>query len=97
LELRDLCLEPTRAGGVRKVIFVQTDLADDLALIEGDRIQLQQVLLNLIVNAIESRERRRQEKGVARLDPGGEKAEFSLRCETRVRGWRRRPSNVCST
>jgi signal transduction histidine kinase len=32
---------------------VQTDLADDLPLIEGDRVQLQQVVLNLIINAVE--------------------------------------------
>ena len=33
---------------------LQTQLANDLPLIMGDRIQLQQVVLNLLVNAIEA-------------------------------------------
>ena len=33
---------------------VQTDLAERLPLIQGDRVQLQQVLLNLLINAIEA-------------------------------------------
>jgi len=32
---------------------VQTQLAEGLPLIEGDRVQLQQVMLNLIINAVE--------------------------------------------
>lgn len=47
-------IELTRAEAAKSLISVQTDLANDLPLIEGDRIQLQQVLLNLIVNAIEA-------------------------------------------
>jgi PAS domain S-box-containing protein len=35
-------------------ISVKTQLADGLRLIEGDRVQLQQVLLNLVVNAIQA-------------------------------------------
>jgi signal transduction histidine kinase len=35
-------------------ISLQTQLADDLPLVLGDRIQLQQVMLNLIINAIEA-------------------------------------------
>jgi signal transduction histidine kinase len=34
--------------------LVQTDLADGLPLIYGDRVQLQQVILNLVINAIEA-------------------------------------------
>jgi signal transduction histidine kinase len=33
---------------------VQTQLAEDLPLIQGDRVQLQQVILNLIINAVEA-------------------------------------------
>ncbi|MDX8495746.1 ATP-binding protein [Mesorhizobium sp. VK22B] len=33
---------------------VQTRFADGLCLIEGDRVQLQQVILNLILNAVEA-------------------------------------------
>src|SRR5262249_4446057 len=35
-------------------VSVQTQLADGLLAVEGDRVQLQQVLLNLILNAAEA-------------------------------------------
>jgi PAS domain S-box-containing protein len=35
-------------------VTLQTQLANDLPLIAGDRVQLQQVILNLLVNAIEA-------------------------------------------
>jgi C4-dicarboxylate-specific signal transduction histidine kinase len=35
----------------RKRVILRTDLADDLPLVTGDRIQLQQVILNLFLNA----------------------------------------------
>ena len=35
-------------------VSIETQLADDVPLILGDRIQLQQVILNLIINAIEA-------------------------------------------
>ena len=38
----------------RSNISVETQLADDLPRVQGDKVQLQQVLLNLIVNAIEA-------------------------------------------
>lgn len=38
----------------REQITLQTDLADDLPAVSGDRVQLQQVLLNLVMNAIEA-------------------------------------------
>jgi PAS domain S-box-containing protein len=38
----------------RNRISLQTQLANDLPLIRGDRIQLQQVILNLLINAIEA-------------------------------------------
>ena len=33
---------------------IETELAPDLPIVSGDRVQLQQVLLNLIMNAIEA-------------------------------------------
>ena len=39
---------------VKHGISVQTQLADGLPIIHGDRVQLQQVILNLIINAIEA-------------------------------------------
>jgi PAS domain S-box-containing protein len=38
----------------RNRITLQTQLANDLPLVLGDRIQLQQVILNLLINAIEA-------------------------------------------
>jgi two-component system sensor kinase FixL len=38
----------------RKSISLRTDLASDVPLIFGDRIQLQQVIMNLILNAIDA-------------------------------------------
>ena len=39
---------------VKHAITVRTRLADDVPLVQGDRVQLQQVILNLVVNAIEA-------------------------------------------
>jgi signal transduction histidine kinase len=47
-------IELTRSEAVKNGISVQTELADGLPLIQGDRVQLQQVMLNLIVNAVEA-------------------------------------------
>jgi PAS domain S-box-containing protein len=47
-------LELTRSEALKNGISVQTDLADGLPRIAGDRVQLQQVILNLIINAIEA-------------------------------------------
>ena len=44
----------TRSEVVKNGISLQTQLADGLPLIQGDRVQLQQVILNLIINAIEA-------------------------------------------
>jgi PAS domain S-box-containing protein len=44
----------TRGEAATTGVSVQTDLADGLPLIYGDRVQLQQVILNLIINAIEA-------------------------------------------
>jgi Histidine kinase-, DNA gyrase B-, and HSP90-like ATPase len=44
----------TRGEAVKNGVSVQTQLADGLPLVEGDRVQLQQVILNLIINAIQA-------------------------------------------
>ncbi len=44
----------TNSEALNKQIAVKTHLSEDLPLIQGDRVQLQQVLLNLIVNAIQA-------------------------------------------
>ena len=47
-------IELTRGEAVKNGVSVQTQLAEGLPLIEADRVQLQQVILNLIINAIEA-------------------------------------------
>jgi signal transduction histidine kinase len=44
----------TRSEIVRNGISLRTDLAKDLPAVQGDKVHLQQVLLNLIVNAVEA-------------------------------------------
>jgi PAS domain S-box-containing protein len=44
----------THGEAVRTGVSVRTDLADGLPLIYGDRVQLQQVIMNLVINAIEA-------------------------------------------
>jgi C4-dicarboxylate-specific signal transduction histidine kinase len=57
LEINEAVLEVialTRAEVLKSGISVRTQLAESLPLIRADRVQLQQVILNLIVNAIEA-------------------------------------------
>ena len=44
----------THSEAVKNGVSVQTQLAEDLPLIQGDRVQLQQVILNLILNAVQA-------------------------------------------
>ena len=44
----------TRSELHRTGTLLQTQLADGLSLVQGDRVQLQQVMLNLILNAVEA-------------------------------------------
>jgi C4-dicarboxylate-specific signal transduction histidine kinase len=47
-------IELTRGEALKHSVSVGMDLADGLPLIEGDRVQLQQVMLNLVMNALEA-------------------------------------------
>jgi C4-dicarboxylate-specific signal transduction histidine kinase len=47
-------IEFTRGEAVKNRVSVQTRLAAHLPPIEGDQVQLQQVMLNLIINAVEA-------------------------------------------
>ena len=44
----------TRSEAVKNGVLVQTELAEGLPLVQGDRVELQQVILNLILNALEA-------------------------------------------
>ena len=47
-------IEVTRSELLRNGVSLQTRLARALPLIQGDRVQLQQVMLNLVINAVEA-------------------------------------------
>jgi PAS domain S-box-containing protein len=57
LEINEAILEViglTRSEMSKNGVHLQTQLAEGLPVIQGDRVQLQQVILNLIINAIEA-------------------------------------------
>jgi C4-dicarboxylate-specific signal transduction histidine kinase len=57
VEINDAILEVvalTRREAANNSVSVRTQLAEGLARVQGDRVQLQQVMLNLIINAIEA-------------------------------------------
>jgi len=47
-------IEVARNEALKNGVSVHTELAEDLPFIHGDRVELQQVLLNLIINAVEA-------------------------------------------
>jgi PAS domain S-box-containing protein len=60
LDINEIVLEVialTRSEVLRNGVSLQTQLANALPFVRGDRIQLQQVILNLVVNAIEATSR----------------------------------------
>jgi C4-dicarboxylate-specific signal transduction histidine kinase len=57
LQINDVILEVvalTRSEAMKNAVSVQTRLAEHLPPVEGDRVQLQQVILNLMVTAVEA-------------------------------------------
>jgi len=51
--IRDV-IEITHGEATKNGVLVQTDLVEGLPLVQGDRVELQQVILNLILNAVEA-------------------------------------------
>jgi C4-dicarboxylate-specific signal transduction histidine kinase len=47
-------IELTRSEALKNKVALQTELTDRLPIIRGDRVQLQQVVLNLILNAVQA-------------------------------------------
>jgi NO-binding membrane sensor protein with MHYT domain len=57
LDINNVILEVialTRGEVMKNGVSVQTQLAEGLPLIQGDRVQLQQVILNLVINAVDA-------------------------------------------
>jgi PAS domain S-box-containing protein len=53
----DEVIELTHGEATKNGVLVETELAAGLPLIHGDRVQLQQVILNLVINAVEAMSR----------------------------------------
>jgi two-component system, sensor histidine kinase and response regulator len=91
----------TRGEAVKNGVSVQTELMDGLPLIEGDRVQLQQVILNLIINAPQGTFARAHNRPPCasmierQIDSPSPKP--PSRCEIRARDWHQRLSNVSSS
>jgi len=47
-------IEISRSQAIKNGVSLDTELAEDLPLVQADRVQIQQVVLNLIANAIEA-------------------------------------------
>ena len=65
-------IELTGSEAAKNRISVRASLADDLPIVLGDRVQLQQVILNLIVNAIESMNGTNDDRRELLITTGGE-------------------------
>ncbi|WP_083219455.1 PAS domain S-box protein [Bradyrhizobium icense] len=64
----------TRSEMLKHGILLQTDLAPGLPMVKGDRTQLQQVILNLILNAVEAMEGIEERAGALRINSEREAA-----------------------
>lgn len=51
--IRDV-IEFTRGEAVKNGVSLESELAKGMAFVKGDRVHLQQVILNLVINAIEA-------------------------------------------
>jgi PAS domain S-box-containing protein len=47
-------IELTRSEATKNGVLVRTELSESLPLVRGDRVELQQVILNLVINAVEA-------------------------------------------
>ena len=89
-------IELTRSEAAKTGVSVRTQLAEGLPPVQGDRVQLQQVLLNLIINAIEAMRDVGEEERELLISTVTNRMACQSRCEIRVQASRRRVSSACS-
>jgi C4-dicarboxylate-specific signal transduction histidine kinase len=81
---------------VKNGVTVRTELGDSLPPIQGDRVQLQQVMLNLVINAIQAMSDVRDSKRELHVTTGvvesGESVRDAARDTAQGRARRRRRS-----
>ena len=91
-------MELTHGEAVKNGVSLLTELADSTPLIPGDRIQLQQVMLNLIINAVEAMSGVGNGARELLITTGKPpRATCWLRFAIPVLGWRWPPSSASST
>src|SRR5271165_4732396 len=90
-------IEVTRNEALKNGVSVHTELAEDLPVIHGDRVELQQVLLNLIINAVEAmRDMSEGPRDVLIMSAKTEADGVLVSAVIPVRAWRRRFATACS-
>ena len=90
-------IELTRSEAMKADVLVRMELVEDLPLVQGDRVELQQVILNLILNALEAMSETSEGHRELLITTG--KSEWATRwsrCAIRARDWRRLLSNISS-
>jgi signal transduction histidine kinase len=90
-------IELTRSEAMKNGVSAQAELVEGLALVHGDRVQLQQVILNLILNSVEAMsETSEGPRELLITTKKAESGDCSSLCAIRVRGWRRVLSRTSS-
>ncbi len=90
-------VELTRGEAAKNGVWVRTDLAEGLPLVQGDRVQLQQVILNLIINGIEAMTGRARQRESCGSAPGETmRGACASRWQIPVRDWRKGRRSRCS-
>jgi signal transduction histidine kinase len=84
----------TRGEVVKIGASIQMQLTEPLPSFRGDRVQIQQVMVNLIINAIQAMGGDGDSRRELLVSTETGEAEGVLGCAIPGRGWRRRSSNV---
>jgi signal transduction histidine kinase len=98
LDLNELIREVARlmrSDAISRGILLSLELADDLPTVRGDRVQLQQVVLNLVLNGLDAMHE--PGAGERTLVVRTARTPSRFRCRTRESGSTRRTWTRCST
>jgi C4-dicarboxylate-specific signal transduction histidine kinase len=83
LNLRDVIadvLALTRHDSAARQVKMRTELTEDMPSVQGDRVQLQQVLLNLVINGMEAMHRTEESERVLTISGWREVRDGAPRC-----------------
>jgi len=83
LNLRDVVAEVlalARHDTIARRVAIRTKLREDMPAVKGDRVQLQQVLLNLVVNGMDAMNATEESKRILTICGGHETRDGDCRC-----------------